>query len=604
MEDYGYINLALNALARESKKGGVSSGRVANLIRMVLVRAEERIGELENAVGKKADIVNGRVPMSQLPEGLDDYQEYPSRASFPNPGQGGMLYLAKDTGKTWRWTGTTYGVVSETIALGETSSTAYPGNKGKKNAEDIEQLGGYISTLQNNMAEKAEKSHTHSISDITSLTYILGQKSGINHTHRITSMSDYEEFLAAMKSMGITTIGRDSEDETGVGFCIVRPDGTQEQAFTIVIASGESAGLMSPAMVEKLLEVDNKADSDHTHTQSDVEGLTTALSSLETKTSTNKSSTEKNALDIEQLRIQLQGKVVSKTFATMTDAEGWMRDPISRRQLLPGSNIWIENETEDDLWVSEVLDEPDMSGSTPTQYYYKVKPVKVEVPSLEGYAKKEDENTFTGNNTFTKDVSIEGVLEQHDVSHFYAGSTWNDMSDTSGESVEVDAHGVHASIGSRYVTFRGQVTRNGVGCYKITTNPFDRSRTESESNLSNEDLTFSQTGENDIVITKQDFAAFLALKQQLQNVKAPLNLTELYERHQQAVTFEELRQAQKLYFTDSSGVWTELKIISLRDNSVGYIYYEEKTQAGLKKYVYTLSEVDGMITTYSPEVIV
>ena len=603
METFEFIQSTLNELAKASKKGSVTSSRVANIIRTVLERAEGRIQELSLEIAKKADIVNGRVPMSQLPEGLDDYQEYPSRASFPNPGQSGMMYFAIDTGKTWRWTGNTYGVVSETIALGETSATAYPGNKGKKNAEDIEQLGEYISTLQNNMAEKAEKSHTHSIANINLLPYILDQKSGINHTHRIANLPDYEDLRTFIVENGIGYIARDTGGDDEMVFRIWRPDNTAGDTFVIVAASTEGPGIMTPAMVEKLYEIDNKAEADHTHTQSDVEGLTSALSSLETKTSTNKSSTEKNALDIEQLRIQLQGKVVSKTFATMAAAEAWMRDPSSRRQLLPGSNIWIEDENVDDLWVSEVLDEPDMSGSTPTQYYYKVKPVRVEVPSLEGYAKKEDENTFTGNNTFTQDVSIEGVLEQHDESHFYAGSTWNDMSDSSGESVEVDAHGVYASIGSRYVTIRGRVTRNGVGHYKITTNPFDRSRTESESILSCEDLTFSQTGENDIVITKQDFAAFLALKQNLSGLRGALNLNELVERNQQNITFEDLRNAEKLYFTTQDGTWTELKIISLRDDSVGYITFEVVEQQGVKRYMYTLTEQNGMIVTNSPSLI-
>ena len=290
----------------------------------------------------------------------------------------------------------------------------------------------------------------------------------------------------------------------------------------------------------------------------------------------------------------------------MTDAEGWMRDPISRRQLLPGSNIWIEDENADDLWVSEVLDEPDMSGSNPTQYYYKVKPYRAEVPSLEGYAKKDDENTFTENNTFTKDVSIEGTLEQHDVSQFYAGSTWNDMSDTSGVSVEVDAHGVYASIGSRYVTFRGRVTRNGAGCYKITRNPFSGSITESESNLGCEELTFSQTGENDIVITKQDFAAFLALKQQLQNVKAPLDVSELLTNYSQDITFEDLQNAQKL-FCRIGGVYHEVRIAALREGdpvSDGALYYEDLTADGLVKYLYSIAKTsDGPVETSEPEII-
>ena len=48
MEEFGYIMLALNALAMEGKKGGVSSGRVASLIRDVLVREENLIQQLRN----------------------------------------------------------------------------------------------------------------------------------------------------------------------------------------------------------------------------------------------------------------------------------------------------------------------------------------------------------------------------------------------------------------------------------------------------------------------------------------------------------------------------------------------------------------------------
>lgn len=80
---------------------------------------------------------NGKVPSSQLPSYVDDVLEYASQSAFPAEGETGKIYIAKDTNKTYRWSGTAYVEISESLALGETSSTAYAGNKGKANADAI-----------------------------------------------------------------------------------------------------------------------------------------------------------------------------------------------------------------------------------------------------------------------------------------------------------------------------------------------------------------------------------------------------------------------------------------------------------------------------------
>lgn len=79
----------------------------------------------------------GKVPAANLPSYVDDVLEYNTRDSFPNPGEEGKIYVAKDSNLTYRWSGTSYVEISPSIALGETSSTAYPGNKGAQNATDI-----------------------------------------------------------------------------------------------------------------------------------------------------------------------------------------------------------------------------------------------------------------------------------------------------------------------------------------------------------------------------------------------------------------------------------------------------------------------------------
>lgn len=83
---------------------------------------------------------DGKIPASQLPSYVDDVLEFANKAAFPVKGEEGKIYVDKVTNLTWRWSGSTYVEISPSLALGETSSTAYAGNKGKQNADDIAAL--------------------------------------------------------------------------------------------------------------------------------------------------------------------------------------------------------------------------------------------------------------------------------------------------------------------------------------------------------------------------------------------------------------------------------------------------------------------------------
>ncbi|MCQ4637158.1 hypothetical protein NE619_10510 [Anaerovorax odorimutans] len=86
----------------------------------------------QNALDKKADLSeDGKIPESQLPSYVDDVLEYSSKADFPAEGEGGKIYVAADTNLTYRWSGTAYVEISPSLALGETASTAYRGDRGK-----------------------------------------------------------------------------------------------------------------------------------------------------------------------------------------------------------------------------------------------------------------------------------------------------------------------------------------------------------------------------------------------------------------------------------------------------------------------------------------
>jgi hypothetical protein len=66
----------------------------------------------QSALDLKADLVGGLVPSSQLPSYVDDVLEYANLAAFPVTGETSKIYVAKDTNKTYRWSGSVYVEIS------------------------------------------------------------------------------------------------------------------------------------------------------------------------------------------------------------------------------------------------------------------------------------------------------------------------------------------------------------------------------------------------------------------------------------------------------------------------------------------------------------
>ena len=103
--------------------------------------------KLTTLLAAKADLVNGKVPAAQLPSYVDDVKVYATLSDFPATGEEDKIYVAADTNLQYRWSGDSlvgYVVISESLALGETSSTAYAGNKGKQNADAISAIQALI----------------------------------------------------------------------------------------------------------------------------------------------------------------------------------------------------------------------------------------------------------------------------------------------------------------------------------------------------------------------------------------------------------------------------------------------------------------------------
>lgn len=156
------VRVATEFKTVKSKMSGNNSGDLSGLATSVksslLAAINELAGEIDN---KQSDLgyipedsankgqANGyapldsasKIPAIHLPSYVDDLEEYDDLASFPATGEGDKIYIAKDTNKIYRWSGSGYVEISSSLALGETSSTAYRGDRGKT-AYDHSQASG------------------------------------------------------------------------------------------------------------------------------------------------------------------------------------------------------------------------------------------------------------------------------------------------------------------------------------------------------------------------------------------------------------------------------------------------------------------------------
>ena len=87
------------------------------------------IGEVSGNLA--ASRISGTISATNLPSYVDDVLEYASLSKFPTTGESGKIYTALDTNKIYRWSGSAYVVISETVALGTTHSSAGYGDESR-----------------------------------------------------------------------------------------------------------------------------------------------------------------------------------------------------------------------------------------------------------------------------------------------------------------------------------------------------------------------------------------------------------------------------------------------------------------------------------------
>lgn len=125
---------------------------------------------LKGAANGVAELdANGKVLTSQLPSFVDDVIEAENFAVLPNEGETGKIYVTLDDNKTYRWSGSAYVEISASLALGETDSTAYRGDRGKIAYDHATDANKISSAITSGMYKVAGTADGH-IASLTAMT--------------------------------------------------------------------------------------------------------------------------------------------------------------------------------------------------------------------------------------------------------------------------------------------------------------------------------------------------------------------------------------------------------------------------------------------------
>jgi len=123
------LTLTGQAISAALKAGSIAKARLVTAVQTSLGKADTATqpGDLATvATSGDYDDLSNKPDLSAF----DNISEHANATAFPGTGAADKFYLAQDTGILYRWTGSAYTVISAELALGETSSTAYRGDRG------------------------------------------------------------------------------------------------------------------------------------------------------------------------------------------------------------------------------------------------------------------------------------------------------------------------------------------------------------------------------------------------------------------------------------------------------------------------------------------
>ncbi len=118
LDGNGKITLreAINTLLRYVKTLLSSTFTVSQTITTGDVNAVSG-GAVADALAQKADVVDGKIPATQLPSYVDDVVEVATLANLPVMGESGKIYILTTDNRQFRWSGSQYAELTQPVDL-------------------------------------------------------------------------------------------------------------------------------------------------------------------------------------------------------------------------------------------------------------------------------------------------------------------------------------------------------------------------------------------------------------------------------------------------------------------------------------------------------
>lgn len=246
-----------------------------------------------------ADKITGIISQENLPSYVDDVLEYSNKSSFPNTGETGKIYIDTSTNLTYRWGGSTYVEIGQSLALGETSSTAYRGDRGKTAYDHSQTTGNPHGLALSDLGISAT---------VTELNYMDGVTSNVQTQLDEKVTQSWIEDQGYLTSVSWSTISD-------------KPS-TFTPAAHVHSASDITSGTLSISRIPTGTSYSTVARGNHTHSEyaldSHVHG-TNDVTTLTGYTEGSSTTTLSSSMDLNEALASLQNQIQARALVETLD---------------------------------------------------------------------------------------------------------------------------------------------------------------------------------------------------------------------------------------------------------------------------------------------
>jgi hypothetical protein len=223
-------SITVDAKGRLTAASNVSIAITASQVTDFSAAADARISAQKAQPSGLATLdATGKVPAAQLPSFVDDVLEFSDLASFPVAGENGVIYVAIDNNKTYRWSGSTY------IEISPSAVTSVFGRSGVVSA----QSGDYS-------AAQVSNTPAGSLSSVTvqaAINELDSEKQPVDAT--LTALAAFNSNGIVVQTAADTFAARSIA--SGTGITVSNGDGVSGNPSIAISASGVTASTYGSA---------------------------------------------------------------------------------------------------------------------------------------------------------------------------------------------------------------------------------------------------------------------------------------------------------------------------------------------------------------------